>query len=145
MLFALLFSRQFFFSYLFFSSFFGGERRRGRKRAASGREGGGFYLFPISIWVSLRGYPNFFLTKKASVSLQVGAVKCLEQTVPGRPFLNRRGDLPLFFGLRGGFPDFNYTNIGEGKSFADDLNKELGIVSCRVALLLRSTEIKPLF
>ena len=40
-------------------------------------------------------------------------------------------------------PDFNYTNVGEGKSFADDLNKELGIVSCRVTLLLRSTEIKP--
>jgi hypothetical protein len=39
-------------------------------------------------------------------------------------------------------PDFNYTDIGEGKSFADDLNKELGIVSCRVTLLLRSTEIK---
>jgi hypothetical protein len=23
----------------------------------------------------------------------------------------------LFFFLRGGFPDINYTNIGEGKSF----------------------------
>lgn len=36
-------------------------------------------------------------------------------------------------------------NIGKDKSFADDLNKEQGIVSSRVALLLRSTEIKPLF
>jgi elongation factor G len=44
------------------------------------------------------------------VSLQVGAVKCLEQTVPGRsskPFTGQ-----------GGFPNFNYTNIGEGTSFA---------------------------
>ena len=39
----------------------------------------------------------------------------------------------------------NFTNIEEDKSFADDLNLELGIVSCRVTLLLRSTEIKPLF
>ncbi len=31
------------------------------------------------------------------------------------------------------------------KSFADDLNTERGIVSSRVALLLRSAEIKPLF
>lgn len=31
--------------------------------------------------------------------------------------------------------------MGEDKSFADDLNKELGIVSSRVALLLRSAEI----
>ncbi len=36
-------------------------------------------------------------------------------------------------------------NIGEDKSFADDLNWERGIVSSRVALLLRSAEIKPLF
>ena len=36
-------------------------------------------------------------------------------------------------------------DIGEDKSFADDLNKERGIVSSRVALLLRSAEIKPLF
>ena len=33
----------------------------------------------------------------------------------------------------------------KGKSFADDLNKERGIVSSRVVLLLRSAEIKPLF
>ena len=37
------------------------------------------------------------------------------------------------------------SNINEDKSFADDLNLELGIVSSRVALLLRSTEIKPVF
>jgi hypothetical protein len=30
------------------------------------------------------------------------------------------------------------------KSFADDLNKERGAVSSRVALLLRSAEAKPL-
>ena len=36
-------------------------------------------------------------------------------------------------------------DIGEGKSFADDLNKERGTVSSRVALLLRSAEVKPLF
>ena len=36
-------------------------------------------------------------------------------------------------------------DIGEDKSFADDLNKERGIVSSRVALLLRSAEIKPMF
>ena len=37
------------------------------------------------------------------------------------------------------------SNVFGDKSFADDLNKERGIVSCRVALLLRSSEIKPLF
>ena len=37
------------------------------------------------------------------------------------------------------------SNVSGDKSFADDLNKERGIVSCRVALLLRSSEIKPLF
>ena len=37
------------------------------------------------------------------------------------------------------------SNIGRDKSFVDDLNQEQGIVSSRVALLLRSTEIKPLF
>ena len=36
-------------------------------------------------------------------------------------------------------------DIGEDKSFADDLNTERGIVSSRVALLLRSAEIKLLF
>jgi hypothetical protein len=36
------------------------------------------------------------------------------------------------------------SDIGEDKSFADDLNTEQGIVSSRVALLLRSAEIKPL-
>jgi hypothetical protein len=36
-------------------------------------------------------------------------------------------------------------DIGEDKSFADDLNTERGIVSSRVAMLLRSAEIKPLF
>ena len=37
------------------------------------------------------------------------------------------------------------SNVAGDQSFADDLNKERGIVSCRVALLLRSSEIKPLF
>ena len=37
------------------------------------------------------------------------------------------------------------SDIGEDKSFVDDLNTERGIVSSRVALLLRSAEIKPLF
>ena len=36
------------------------------------------------------------------------------------------------------------SNIGGDKSFADDLNKQRGIVRSRVALLLRSSEIKPL-
>ena len=36
-------------------------------------------------------------------------------------------------------------DIGGDKSFVDDLNIKLGIVSSRVALLLRSAEIKPLF
>ena len=36
-------------------------------------------------------------------------------------------------------------NVSGDKPFADELNKERGIVSCRVALLLRSFEIKPLF
>ena len=36
------------------------------------------------------------------------------------------------------------SNIGRDKSFADDLNMERGIVSSRVALLLRSAEIKPI-
>ena len=36
-------------------------------------------------------------------------------------------------------------DIGGDKSFVDDLNTERGIVSSRVALLLRSAEIKPLF
>ena len=35
--------------------------------------------------------------------------------------------------------------VSGDKSFADDLNKERGIVSCRVALLLRYSDIKPLF
>ena len=37
------------------------------------------------------------------------------------------------------------SNIGKDKSFVDDLNKKQGIVSMRVGLVLRSTEIKPLF
>ena len=36
------------------------------------------------------------------------------------------------------------SNIGRDKSFADDLNIERGIVSSRVAFLLRSAEIKPI-
>ena len=35
--------------------------------------------------------------------------------------------------------------MGVGKSRVDDLNKERGIVSGRVAVLLRSAEVKPLF
>ena len=37
------------------------------------------------------------------------------------------------------------SKVSGDNSFADDLNKERGIVGCRVALLLRSSEIKPLF
>ena len=37
------------------------------------------------------------------------------------------------------------SKFSRAKSFADDLNKEWGIVSSRVALLLRSAEIKPWF
>ena len=37
------------------------------------------------------------------------------------------------------------SNIGGDKSFADDLNKERGIVSVRVVFVPRSAEIKPLF
>ena len=37
------------------------------------------------------------------------------------------------------------SKFSRAKSFADDLNKERGIVRSRVALLLRSAEIKPLF
>ena len=36
-------------------------------------------------------------------------------------------------------------SVGEDKSYADDLSMKRGIVSSRVALLLRSAEIKPLF
>jgi hypothetical protein len=35
--------------------------------------------------------------------------------------------------------------MGGGESFADDLNSGQGTVSSRVALLLRSAEVKPLF
>ena len=35
------------------------------------------------------------------------------------------------------------SKISRNKSFADDLNKERGIVRSRVALLLRSSESKP--
>ena len=35
------------------------------------------------------------------------------------------------------------SNIGRDKSFVDDLNKELGIVSMRVAFVPRSAEIQP--
>ena len=66
-----------------------------------------------------------------SGSFQVGAVKCLEKMLSGS--------------LCNKALDCNCPNIGEGKSFADDLNKERGIVSRRVTLLLRSAEIKPLF
>ena len=34
-------------------------------------------------------------------------------------------------------------HMGGGESFADDLNSERGTVSSRVALLLRSAEVKP--
>ncbi len=37
------------------------------------------------------------------------------------------------------------SNIGGDKSFVDDLNKERGIVSLRVAFVPRSTEIQPSF
>ncbi|RHZ45131.1 hypothetical protein Glove_689g4 [Diversispora epigaea] len=41
------------------------------------------------------------------------------------------------------YPWILISNIGVDKSFADDLNFERGIVSSRVALVLRSAEIKP--
>ena len=43
------------------------------------------------------------------------------------------------------YDQFNDNDMREkgDKSFADDLNMERGIVSSRVALLLRSAEIKP--
>ena len=37
------------------------------------------------------------------------------------------------------------SNIGKDKSFVDDLNKERGIVSMRVAFVPRSAEIQPSF
>ena len=36
-------------------------------------------------------------------------------------------------------------NVGQVKSFVDDLNKERGTVSMRVAFVLRSAEVQPLF
>ena len=42
-------------------------------------------------------------------------------------------------------PAHRSGNVLGGKSFADDLNTERGIVRGRVALLLRSSEIQPLF
>ena len=42
-------------------------------------------------------------------------------------------------------PAHQSGNVLGGKSFADDLNTERGIVRGRVALLLRSSEIQPLF
>ena len=35
--------------------------------------------------------------------------------------------------------------VGRDKSFVDDLNKERGTVSMRVAFVLRSAEVQPLF
>jgi hypothetical protein len=37
------------------------------------------------------------------------------------------------------------SNVGQVKSFVDDLNKERGTVSMRVAFVLRSAEVQPLF
>jgi hypothetical protein len=45
----------------------------------------------------------------------------------------------------GSLPTNCNHNMGGGESFADDLNGERGTVSGRVALLLRSAEVKPLF
>ena len=39
----------------------------------------------------------------------------------------------------------NFRWFKEAKSLVDDLNLKRGIVRCRVTLLLRSVEIKPLF
>ena len=36
-------------------------------------------------------------------------------------------------------------NVGQVKSFVDDLVMKLGTVSMRVALVLRSAEVQPLF
>ena len=55
-----------------------------------------------------------------------------------RGYRCRRGSVSCFN------PWMITSNINEDKSFADDLNLERGIVSSRVALLLRSTEIKPI-
>ncbi|PAK87182.1 hypothetical protein B8W99_28755, partial [Peribacillus simplex] len=41
-------------------------------------------------------------------------------------------------------PADDNVRMREDKSFADDLDVQRGIVSSRVALLLRSAEIKPL-
>ena len=38
-----------------------------------------------------------------------------------------------------------YSNVGQVKSFVDDLTKERGTVSMRVAFVLRSAEVQPLF
>ena len=54
--------------------------------------------------------------------------------VPGRPAARPRAPPPHPTGSTSG-----------DRSFADDLNKERGIVSCRVALSSRSSEIQPLF
>ena len=37
------------------------------------------------------------------------------------------------------------TNVGRDKSLVDDLNMERGTVSVRVAFVLRSAEVQPLF
>ena len=37
------------------------------------------------------------------------------------------------------------SNVGRDKSFVDDLNMERGTVSMRVAFVLRSAEVQPLF
>jgi hypothetical protein len=36
-------------------------------------------------------------------------------------------------------------NVGQVKSFVDDLNRKRGTVSMRVAFVLRSAEVQPLF
>ena len=40
---------------------------------------------------------------------------------------------------------YYFPIIGQVKSFVDDLNKEMGDVNIRVASVLRSSEVQPLF
>ena len=47
--------------------------------------------------------------------------------------------------LTGSIITITISNIEKDKSFADDLNRERGIVSVREGFVPRSAEIKPLF
>jgi hypothetical protein len=47
--------------------------------------------------------------------------------------------------LKGHVRRIAITNVGRVKSFVDDLTKGRGTVSMRVAFVLRSAEVQPLF